>query len=478
MHHPERDTLCALTSYTHKRRFCQHIQQYLQQQHPEATQVIPRVDTDTLTPAQLVKTLNGSSTIDHMRRGTAIIINAQLINRSENICDVADLLVRSDYIITLFPSLSAPQSGRSTFGDWHYVPVVVDYYNSDSYCQTRLYMQNRILDYYQHYYPRSGILISRSVDRPIVLDTSDLSDVYRDGRMWIEQLHGRDDAKSWTVAPVPSVEELYANDKIESVWTPTISDIAYKQDDVTQLFTGTYRHRAVARRNGCLNIKQAKYPEDLGFKTNNKLVYRVLSQKYSTRAELVSKLPELSETWTSLSFKSMDNIVYGDDGSIRISPLVYMATIGNTCYGLCETPELSERHVAEGVYQRLSELKASSPDLQIYYWEDSRLQYLQDKYPEYPLAEFTSNLVCLRDIIVDNKIILAGQYNFLLDSVARCLGMSPVKSSSMSGEYWCDMYYNSNTVPQRSIAREHLVEYGRNENTQVEFIIGATSAAS
>lgn len=109
-------------------------------------------------------TSDGKSTIEMMDNGAHVIFNPRLINRSEGISDTGDVLVRTDTIGLLLPSYEYQDDyTQSKFG-WRYLLIGFHtermnlynnsdrIYNTDSikYQKSRLFLQNRILDYYQH----------------------------------------------------------------------------------------------------------------------------------------------------------------------------------------------------------------------------------------------------------------------------------------------------------------------------------------
>jgi predicted RecB family nuclease len=132
------------------------------------------------------------------------------------------------------------------------------------------------------------------------------------------------------------------------------------------------------------------------------------------------------------------------------------------------TYDQAEQAVAKDLYHALTEL-ASKKDLQIYCWSDAEARYmynLETKYPEYPLgSEFARYLVDLHETFVDNTILLKGQYNNSLSSVAIAMGITP-KIETNTCLLAEEVFSNANTV-----ALEQLLTYNRNDTFILEEMI-------
>ena len=130
-------------------------------------------------------TSDGKTTIELMDNGTNVIFNPKLINRSEGISDTADVLVRTDVIGTLLPSYEYQDDYEQSKFGWRYILVglyvsKLDLYTDSNriynntqsikFHKTRLFVQNRILDYYQHVRNECALIIGPKEDPNTCLD--------------------------------------------------------------------------------------------------------------------------------------------------------------------------------------------------------------------------------------------------------------------------------------------------------------------
>ena len=128
---------------------------------------------------------DGKTTIELMDNGTNIIFNPKLINRSECISDTGDILIRTDVIGKLLPSYEYQDDYEQSKFGWRYILVglyesKLDLYTDSNriynntqnikFHKTRLFVQNRILDYYQHVRNDCALIIGPKEDQNTCLD--------------------------------------------------------------------------------------------------------------------------------------------------------------------------------------------------------------------------------------------------------------------------------------------------------------------
>lgn len=519
LYHDDRD---KMAKREHKRmhrsspgdRFREHVFQYVQSCYPEHVVVLVRPDIREMTGEEAASVLNGKETIEHMRKKVPIIINAQLINRYSGNCDIADMLVRIDFLSQLFPNYvppddvsSDPHNNYVAVGVRHgklvYCVDMVTVRNTSSikYWKSKLLMQNSILSRYQQYDPCHAIILgsgsswtgsdkkvhhSAEFSLGVVhFNGKDLKtsvDGYVGAELWLCKLHDAGAAK-WKVEPVPSVPELYANAKMtvyDTPWASTISDIAIKQDEITQLWNCSVNVRNRAHAKGIKRLSDAKSSTDLGFKAETRtssMIDRYLAHEYDD----VQDIPlNICDTWTTLDFEcSSAARVRTYDRTCFTDSCIYLVSIGDRQFGISDevqSLEEVEKNVAKGVYQTLLEIESTvgpRDQYQIFCWGQAEARYmwqLERKYPEYPIAtKFAANLVDLHELFVENEIILSGQMNNTLSSVAKALGVSqkvPVNTNELA-----EIVLSDQVEPERAEALRTLLEYNLNDVKVLEEII-------
>jgi hypothetical protein len=472
---------------------------------------------------EMSKLINGKETLEHMKNKVPVIVNAHLINRSEGICDIADMLVRSDYICHLFPyaavdpmPVSSMSSGPSKYGNWHYVAVGFRF-GKNEFCvdgaklrncpsvrfwKTKLYMQTRILNHYQQTTVNYALIVGHSYtwtmskavgghtrsnntyEKPAyVLFTDDFDRpaevLFNTGKTWLQRLD-EPQAADWVVAPVPSVPELYANGKLsiyDTPWAPVIHDYAVKQNDITLLHHCTADARRLAHSKGILNLKSATKSEDLGYKSTSSIggqINRYLSGRWNRLSDL-----DLEEDGNSgsdaiyLDFESVTNASFSR-GSTNLEDWIYLVSItepsGQTIqYGLTSLPNRTydtvnmERQLASDLYKYLCATNAKY----IYCWSDAEARYLfklEERYPEFPLGTlFAFKLVDLLENFVNLDVILKGQTDNKLETVAMAVGLSVTKVPVNTNLLVEEIMWGDRPDKMRQSMLDQLLMYSRND---------------
>lgn len=520
LYHDDREKMAKRRARSRARtsvgdKFREHVFQYVQKQYPEHVVVLVRPDIRDMTGTEAARCLDGKETLEYMEKRIPIIINAQLVNRYTGTCDVVDMLVRTDHVRELFTEYRATLPKPS---DSHYIVVGVRYgkleycvdgvtvRNTPSirYWKTKLHAQNNILTRYQDLNVSCAVILgsgSTWTDRdkakhdshefsPGVIhfagkDMKVSVDGFVEAESWLAQVHS-DAAAKWTVEPTPSVPELYANAKLsvyDTPWAPVIHDIADKQDEITRLRNCSVAVRDRAHARGIMRLSDAKSAEDLGFKPGTKTsvtLDRHLAHEYDD----VEDIPlNLSATWTTLDFESLAVAgIRTYDRSSFTDSCIYLASVGNRQFGISDgalSSEAAERAVVKGVYKALSEVEEEAGprgQCQIFCWGQAEARYmwqLERKYPEYPMAtRFAANLVDLHELFVEHQIILPGQMNNTLSSVARALGVAqkvPVNTNELA-----EIALSSDPESdkeERDMALKTLLEYNLNDVKVLEEIL-------
>lgn len=460
----------------------------------------------TLDPAKM----NGAETLEHMKRGTVAIFNAVLIDRSSGVYDVADLLIRSDYISTAFTDAPehALESSSCKFGPWNYVCVGISFSrnqltadgtrmlntNSVRYKKTRLYMQNLVLDKYQNLWCNYALMIGngfrwkRSVGlgggtevsnnfltRPALVTFDDkdnfVTATYEAGKSWLKDL-SHSSSKSWSLTRPPR-KELYANAKLsiyDTPWAAKIQKIAEDQDDITRLWKCTVSHRAKAHQQGVFRLSQAKRPEDIGHRSTTKTgthigkFLKMLSKDSSALSSCIGDL-SLPADVVVLDFEYLANgkVLYRGRTADAVG-YVYLACLDEKIYGMgINSLEDNERKLALDLYADLQQLIRDRPNVKICCWSEAEVDYmykLEEKYPEAPLGStFSEYIFDLHYQLVSNNIVLPKMYNYSLARVAQCLSLpnkTPINTNKLALQYFQD---------GDTAARDRLIEYNRNDCT-------------
>lgn len=512
----------------HRQFVCQVITRIKSVIGEQNVQVLDRPEgVEDLDGVSLSKIICGSETLALMKAGTPVIANAQLINRSEGICDIADLIVRSDYLNSIFSLVKSENNiNDSQFGPWYYVAVAIRFSQNEfcvdgiklrndpstRYAKTRLYIQTRILEHYQHTALNYALVVGRSytwtqsksvggatvkantIDKPgvVLFDDEDsfAASLLEQGIQWLDKL-AAGAAADWNVAPQPTVHELYANCKLsvyDTPWAPVVQEIGRDQDDITQLHHCTAKNRTIAHKNGFKRLSQALRSEDLGYKSTTKVGQSIncyLGKNWNTLSSV--KLPKF-KTAMYLDFESLPvgNVKFIGDSTF-IHELIYLASVrvvteqGETHhqFGITTLDDADlgsiERKLAKGLYETLNDLE----HVVIFTWSDAEARYLyklEEKFPEYPLGtDHAYKIIDLHELFQD--VILPGQTDNSLETVTRVLhnlgyDVEP-KISLNSNDIIQAVIWGSDSfsVQERQSELTRLLEYNNHDTKVLRAIV-------
>lgn len=477
--------------------------------------VLHRPDiNDINTGEELSKVLNGAETLKHISANVGIIANAQLVNRSEGLCDIVDLLIRADLIPILFPTVPDLQLeslnryicvGISTSRNKFCVDGLT-LLNSPSvrYWKTKLCMANRVLTYYQQAAQDSwcGLLIGRgfswttskkdsgggvtnkgeNLSRPGVIDFTRkdkfVNDLICEGTGWLNNLD-REDSKNWRLYPTPSRSELYANAKLsiyETQWAPIIHDIAVKQDNVTLLHHCTVKNRVKAGNKRLSEIKDSKTLGYISTTNLGKKLTRYLQGDWNKISDI--PLPKM-DNYICLDFESAPVYHCNNGSPPTAKEWIYMVSAkvhGNKVqtYGLTtdilpiNTIDFQE-NVEKDISMKLVELfnKYKYP---IICWGDAELRYmnlLATRYPEHrQLTDQLCNIVNLMELFQSNDIILKGQTDYTLGTVLKVMNIPGANKTPVNTH---DLLYRSMNGSKGAL--KQLVEYNSNDTIVLEEMV-------
>lgn len=484
--------------------------------------VLDRPDTsDINTGEELSEVLNGQETLKHIKAGTGVIANAQLVHRSEGLCDVVDLLVRADLISILFPECPTVPTLEAQN---RYVCVGISIARhtfcvdgmtlrnnpSVRYWKTKLCIANRILTYYQQaehdasyalllgrgftwtMSKKDGGAIKKGDDfgRPGIIGfmAADqfVDDLIVAGTGWLNRL---DDANSetWTLHPTPSHDELYANAKLniyDTPWAPVIHDIAVKQDNVTLLHHCTTKNRIKAGGKRLADINDS---ETLGYRGTTKLgkqLNRYLQGDWNKLSDI--PLPDL-KNYICVDFESahMWDTSTGTDAP-TLKEWIYMVSVkvqddqDPLQFGFHSESMLPkdlskirsrdyqqtvEKHIAEQLVNVFNQHKYP-----IVCWGDAELRYinlLATRYPEYQqLSDHLCKIINLLELFQTNDIILKGQTDCSLSTVSKVMNL---EDSSKSPVNTHDLLYR--VIGGDMEALKQLTEYNNNDTVVLEAML-------
>jgi hypothetical protein len=233
------------------------------------------------TPDHCRSIEHAAATIAAMEAGTELISQAVLWDAEAQRYGVADLLVRSDTLRSLFPGLMEPEAASPPApllpgARWHYRVVEIKYKTlhlnkngtagaDHTFAALQAWVYNEALGRLQGFTPDAAFLLGRRWRNSASRGTSALerlarveqagrpsrngpsfADVTAAGSGWIRRV--RNEGHLWSVLPVPSVEELRPNMRQDDdyPWHAAKKTIGDALEDLTLLPRVTPERRAQA----------------------------------------------------------------------------------------------------------------------------------------------------------------------------------------------------------------------------------------
>ncbi len=219
-------------------------------------------------------------TIDSMALGIPIIYSAFLQDEESGLRGIPDLLVRNDFLQSIFPNLENLPSDSSNFGNYYYLPVEIKfssmYLNKNGMSilnkgrvkiyKVQLYTYCKLLDKIQGFFPKQALIIGkRTVWNDVVYDPfeqpgtveydryydEDIPLLFNEGYAWLKNV--KTYANSWSVYTHPF---LYPNVKADHpLYQSSKKQIAEEIGDITELWQCSAKHRENAFSKGVYSWK-------------------------------------------------------------------------------------------------------------------------------------------------------------------------------------------------------------------------------
>jgi uncharacterized protein YprB with RNaseH-like and TPR domain len=235
-----------------------------------------------------------SHTIECMRRGDDLIYSPYLSDQTRRVRGIPDLLIRNDYVATLFPTLCKlpDHSGHtSAFGSYYYLPVEVKFSSihlaadgvhvlnggRNKFYKTQLYTYCSILETIQHINPLCSLLIGKrtigktgisySIIRPGLIDYSgydqDIPSLFEEGLEWLRLV--KKNGMGWDVSPETLKKyNLFPNMKVDNaLFQKDKKELADTYGEITEIWQCGVKHRENAIEHGIISWKDARLTGNL-----------------------------------------------------------------------------------------------------------------------------------------------------------------------------------------------------------------------
>jgi len=278
-----------------------------------------------------------------MQRGDPIIYSPYLCDRKECLRGIPDILIRNDYVATLFGEDYAPcgKLSRTIFGDYYYLPIEIKFssiyldksdkyilnINRSKFYKTQLFTYCKILGELQGFVPRHAFIIGKrtvshdktvndSLQKPGLIDyhyrDNNIVEGFYEGLDWLRSV--KKDGVNWSMNhrlfpnmkndhPIYQEDKKYISDKIGG--------------DITEIWQCSTKNREKAFDNGIFSWKDHRLNSDiLGIpETYRESVDNIIK---INRGELGDYYP-LQFTKNIHNFKEVKNEMFVDFETVRDS---------------------------------------------------------------------------------------------------------------------------------------------------------------
>lgn len=433
-------------------------------------------------------------TLAAMKTGAAVIYHGRLTDETRHTRGEPDLLVRADFLNTLFPGTIANSSVAPALGlPTHYVVVEIKYHTlmlrsngrnllsnpSSTYYKLQTQLYSQMLGKLQGYEPTSAYVLGRgytyrhkgevysspsAMARLGVIDfagvDADISETLECAITWIRRL--RTSGASWTLEPVPSVPELYPNMcVVGGRHAATKLSIAKRLHDITLLWYCGPKERARAHAAGIYGYDDPRLTTSvLGLKPTGVRTHIIDSMIAFHRAHATGRpmpvvIPSVLKgtryNWREVppieffvDFETFNNI-FDDFSEFPVTTsksMIFMIGLGWVVDDVFHYRHWHLRDLTQGALRDMinefiefvNYLAADRP-ANMYHWSSAEQTWLSKTVNEMT-PSLTPSLCDLMKILTDDSVCIKDVFGYSLKNVAKGLaavGKIPDMYGPLSG---------------------------------------------
>lgn len=443
------------------------------------------------------------SVIDSMRKGVPLIYSAYLSNRKEGLRGIPDLLIRNDYVSTLF-TVNTPiiSKGTSFFGNYYYLPIEIKFSSlhltSDGkyllnrgrslFYKTQLFVYCKLLENIQGFLPTSSLLIGKrtvmssglihhSLIYPGFIDylnyDSKIRSIYYEGLEWLRHVKNEGIGWEYTMDMIKKYN-MYPNMKsYDSIYQSDKKKIAESYGEITEIWQCNIKNREQAILNGIYSWKDSALNADImnipsSYKKTVDLIikinrgelgdYHPLFLSQQSRDKLASNNHEMYIDFETVRDTFEVDTLYGKEWIFLIG--VYYKGVYRS-FTINEITSDSEKDMLNNFFEYWK--KCGYPKCVYWYAEKEFMKRALLRNPSISLDR-PIQWLDLYEIVRHESFVVKGCKNFKLKSYVRALsnlGKIKIKSPPET----CEDGFQAITI-----AWKHYFEK-RNENAMSDVIL-------
>jgi hypothetical protein len=281
------------------------------------------------TVNKLIEKKDYDKVISSIKNGDPIIYSGYICDKKEKLRGIPDLLVRNDYIHTIFPDLN--ESIKEDFDkhnlenkvDYHYVPVeikfsTVELSSGNKYIlnkgrmkiyKTQLYVYCKILQEIQGVFPRYTFIIGKrtvthnntikdSIQHPGTIDyykyDNEYIKIFMNGLKWLRDV--KKNGLSWSINDIYK-KHIFPNMKSNNtLYLKDKKELSEKYGEITELWRCSIFHRNNALEQGIYSWRDERFNSDIA----------CMSKSYKNSLDNILKVNREDFDYFPLSFSDKD----------------------------------------------------------------------------------------------------------------------------------------------------------------------------
>ena len=410
-------------------------------------------------------------TIEQMKKGVPIIYQGLLHNYDDKTFGLPDLLVRSDYINTLYgydvitkeeENIGSPLLGTP----WSYyvidikhstIPLAKDGFtvtNATSMMpyKGQIYIYTQALNRIQGTFINKGFIMGKKYEwingkhtNPftklgVVEYDMELKNKVKDACKWIRDV--RKYGKDWVLGPIPSRPELYPNlkNKMDAPWGEIKKEIADNLHEITLIWHCSVEHRKILHSKGIFKWSDPRCTaENMGFSDTktSRIIDKILDINRSENDKILPKKVIFErEKWLHPNINTLELFLDYETIIKDTRPYIFMTGIGymeNNIWKYKDftLPELTD--VCESTVQNefinyiLNLIDSHKKNKVIFYhWShaetvslDKYIKKSQENANEFNRLKYS--FYDLNKVFINEPIVINGAFNYSLKTIIKAL---------------------------------------------------------
>ena len=386
------------------------------------------------------------NTMENIKKSVPVIFNAVLHDYKKQIYGVADILIRADYISKLFNMKSNDKHYRIIEIKHTTLHLCADNINlrntKNIYCKGKTYMLNKILGEMQGYAPSKSYIMGKNIickkdnkftkcdsfERLASVDFNSDKSIRKKTALAVDWVRSLERCNDCALFP-PTSDELRPNMCVVSDFQTIKTAIAYKQNEITELWMCGIKNRKVAISNNIINWRAHPKITSAMLGIHGKpaetlqliLEYNTNNSKIIYPKKIKSKLFDWREHQDEffIDFETMPDVVnsmifMAGVGYFKNDQFIYKCFIADDITVHAETKLINELTLF---------ITSLSDSARLWHWSHAEKTIYKAALVRTGVKSELNNWCDLLQIFKEEPIVVRGALNFSLKSIVHAFNM-------------------------------------------------------